>query len=289
MRHPLDGARPLKIHGHTIPMDRPVIMGILNITPDSFYDQGRHFDPMVALTAARNMLAQGARIIDVGGESTRPGSSAVTVAEEMSRVVPVVQALSEEEVLVSVDTMKSEVAAAALEAGAVLVNDVSGGRDPEMFRVVEDFGAGIVIGHMRGMPETMQNSIDFSDVIVEVERELVRAADRAVDQGIPRERIILDPGIGFGKTAQQCALLMGASGAMSRRTGCPVLVGPSNKSFIGTLTGAPLELRLPGTLASSLLAFLSGAQIFRVHDPGALTQAFAVAEAVLPSLALCSE
>ncbi|MBU1536175.1 dihydropteroate synthase [Myxococcota bacterium] len=279
---------PLRIHGHTISLSRPVIMGVLNTTPDSFYDGGKYLDPMDAVIQGMNLVTQGAHIIDVGGESTRPGSTSVSVEEELIRIVPVIHALAEEGFLVSVDTMKSLVAEGALEAGAIMVNDISGGRDPEMFRVVEDYGAGLVIGHMRGMPETMQNSIDFSDVIAEVERELMEAAGAAIAAGINRERIILDPGIGFGKTPVQCAHLLGASGKITKSTGFPVLVGPSNKSFIGSLSGAPVDQRLPGTITASILAYLSGAKIFRVHDPGALQQALAIAEAILPSFEPCS-
>ncbi|MBN2722474.1 MAG: dihydropteroate synthase [Deltaproteobacteria bacterium] len=271
----------ISVHGHTFDLSKPVIMGIINVTPDSFYDGGVNCDPERAMDAGINMIESGAHILDVGGESTRPGSAPVSVEEELQRVIPVVHLLSELGFAVSIDTMKPEVAQIALEAGAMMVNDVSGGvNSPEIYNIVEDFGAMYVAGHMRKTPKDMQQGISFTDVVSEVGDELAHIVKKAGAAGIPLKNIIVDPGIGFGKTALQSARLIGGSRDISSKTGCAVLIGPSNKSFIGKISGAELTDRLPGTISSCIMGWISGANIFRVHDVTAVKQAFLIAQEI---------
>jgi dihydropteroate synthase len=278
---------PLKVHGQTISWETPVIVGIINVTPDSFFDGGKNLNHFNAIESAENLIRQGATIIDVGGESTRPGSVSIDAKKEIERVLPVIHYLAEEGHIVSIDTMKPQVAQAALDAGASIVNDVSGGSNPEILEIVEDYGAAIVLGHMRGIPKTMQKSIDFSDVIKEVTKELGVLIETTLKVGISPENIIIDPGIGFGKTALQCSALMASAGKISCDLGFPIMVGPSNKSFIGAITGASVGNRDAGTISSSLLALLGGAQIFRVHDVAALKQAFDIAHTIIPLMEPC--
>ncbi|MBU1220889.1 dihydropteroate synthase [Myxococcota bacterium] len=278
------------IHGHTLNFLKPVIMGVINVTPDSFFDGGAYFDASRAIDAGFEMMNLGAHILDIGGESTRPGSTSVDTEEELRRVIPVIHALSDAGFPVSIDTMKSTVARIALEAGAFMVNDVSGGNfDPEIISVADDFGAGFVVGHMRGLPENMQSTINFKDVITEVAEELALTVQKCKVAGIPTSRIFVDPGIGFGKTALQSALLTGSGRIISERCGCHVLIGPSNKSFIGKISGAEVTDRLPGTISSCIMGWISGAKIFRVHDVTAVKQAFDIAEEIYPAYKLCLE
>lgn len=260
---------------------RPLLMGILNVTPDSFSDGGRFLRTEAALHRANEMAEEGADMIDVGGESTRPGAATVDVAEEISRVVPVIRALKAGLSLpVSVDTRKAEVAAAALEAGADIVNDVTALGDPNMAGVVADHGAGLVVMHMRGTPQTMQLDPRYDDVVREVAADLRAALDRAEAGGIPAERVVVDPGIGFGKTTDHNLELMARLDELLS-LGCPVLLGPSRKSFIGQLLGGiPPEERAVGTAAACVAGLLRGARIFRVHDVHMVRQALDVAEAI---------
>ena len=268
---------PWNLQGRTIDFGRPVLMAICNVTPDSFYDGGAHFDVDRALAFCHAAVGAGAVIVDVGGESTRPGASPVDPEEEIRRVLPVVLELAGEGLIVSIDTTRAAVAAAALDAGACIVNDISGGRmDPEILDVAADHGAAMVLQHMRGTPAGMQRQINFTDVVGEVARELHERVCAAVEHGVRADRILVDPGIGFGKTPLQCVQLMAAAGHFSRVCDAPVLVGPSNKSFIGHLTGADIGERLPGTIASCLLSRQAGAHVFRVHDVAAVSQAFAI-------------
>jgi len=264
---------------------RSVVMGVLNVTPDSFSDGGAVFDaahdPGAAIARGLALVAQGADVVDVGGESTRPGATPVDVDEETARVIPVVAALAGAGVTVSIDTRHTAVARAALAAGAAIVNDVGGlAPDVGMLDAVREAGAAYVIMHLRGEPRTMQDAPHFDDVVSEVAAELTAAVARARAAGIAADQLAIDPGIGFGKTfADNVAILA----ALPRLTagGLPVLVGTSRKAFLGHLTGvdAPSE-RLAGSLASAVLAARDGARILRVHDVAATVQALAVQRAV---------
>ncbi len=270
------------IRGGSVDLTTPVVMGIMNLTPDSFSDGGMLGGEGSALERARTLLSEGARILDVGGESTRPGAEPVSLDEEMARVLPVIRRLADSGLgPVSVDTRNSEVAREALGAGAQVVNDVSGlNHDSGMARVVAEGGAGLVLSHMRGTPATMRLRADYVDVAEEVVEELGQSLTFALASGVPREKIVVDPGIGFAKTGPQSMELL-RNLASLRRLECPILVGPSRKSFIGEVTGLPPADRLPGTIAACVLALGSGARIFRVHDVAPVVQALEVAEGIL--------
>jgi dihydropteroate synthase len=247
---------------------RPAVMGVVNVTPDSFSDRGRFAAPDVAVAHALAMSDAGADVIDVGGESTRPGAATVLVADEIERVVPVVAALARRRpaMIVSVDTSKPEVAAAALAAGASLVNDVTAARDPRMLAVVAGRGAGIVLMHMRGEPATMQRDTAYADVVAEVHEFLAGRAAAAAAAGIPAERTLLDPGIGFGKDAAANLRLLAALPDLAA-LGCPVVVGASRKSFIAAVTGgAGPEERLAGSLAAVAGTVRLPRAMVRAHD-----------------------
>ncbi len=257
-------------------LDRPRLMGILNVTPDSFSDGGRFLDPAAAEAQAR---AMGADLIDVGGESTRPGAAEVPEAEEIARVVPVVAALRG--LTVSVDTRKAAVAEAALQAGAALVNDVSAlTHDPGLAAVVARAGVPLVLMHAQGTPATMQDAPSYADVVCEVYAALEARIAAAGAAGIPRSRIVVDPGLGFGKTvAHNLSLLRGLSALHG--LGCAILLGASRKRFIGTLAGEPVpDRRAPGSVAAALAGVAQGVQVLRVHDVGETRQALAVAGAI---------
>lgn len=272
-----------RIRDGMIALDRPVVMGILNLTPDSFSDGGRFLDPDDALRRAREMAAEGADVIDLGGESTRPGAAEVSAGEEAARVVPVLRALREAlELPVSVDTRKAAVAREALAAGARVVNDVSGLADPGMADTVASSGAGLVLMHMRGTPATMQGMTDYGDVVEEVAAELAAALARADAAGIARERVVLDPGIGFAKTAEHNLQLIASLRRLEARLGRPVLLGASRKAFIGALLGGvPAAERDAGTVGACVAGLARGARLFRVHDVRGVRQALDVAWAVL--------
>jgi len=256
-------------------------MGILNVTPDSFSDGGRHFDPEVAVAAGILMVADGADILDVGGESTRPGSNAVPAAEEIDRVAPVIKRLAAEvEVPISIDTRKGDVARAALEAGASIVNDVSAGEhDPRILNVVRDSGAGCVLMHMRGEPNTMTELTDYDDVVAEVRGYLRRRMDVAEEAGIAIDALAIDPGLGFAKTTPQSLLLMRET-SMFLDLGRPLLVGPSRKSFIGHVLGTEVDERLEGTAAAVAYMAARGAHIVRVHDVKEMVRVVRVVDAI---------
>lgn len=260
---------------------RTWIMGVLNVTPDSFSDGGLYFDAGPAAARAQEMLAEGADIIDVGGESTRPGAAPVDEREELRRVAPVVRRLRKEtDALISVDTTKAVVAMAALDQGADIINDVSAMRfDPLMARAVAREHAALVLMHMQGTPETMQIRPRYRDVVAEVRDFLKERLEAAAESGIPAGQVIVDPGIGFGKTAEQNLALIDGLGALAR-LGRPVLVGVSRKGFLGRILDRPVGDRLEGTIAASVLAADRGAHILRVHDVGAVRRAAAVADAV---------
>jgi dihydropteroate synthase len=256
-------------------------MGILNVTPDSFSDGGLFLDAGRALARAEELVAAGAGLVDVGGESTRPGAPPVEPREEMRRVLPVIRLLRARlDVPISIDTRRAAVARAALDEGAAVVNDVSALGDPDMAAVLAESGAGLVLMHMRGTPETMQRDPRYDDVVGEVARDLAGSLRRATRAGIGVERIVLDPGIGFGKTATHNLELIARLDSLAD-LGRPVLIGPSRKAFLGEiLGGAPPEERAVATAAACVVALLRGARIFRVHDVRTVREALAVAEAI---------
>lgn len=247
------------------------LAGILNVTPDSFFDGGRHRDPV---DAGLRLIDEGADQLDIGGESTRPGSRAVSAQEELARVLPAIRALAPR-IPVSIDTQKPEVARVALAEGARIVNDVNGLRAPGMVPVVADAGAGAVIMHMRGTPETMQADTHYDDVVVEVREFLSRRIAVARQAGI--RLLWADVGIGFGKSADQCAELLRRLPQLGLDV--PLYVGASRKSFIGHLTGAPVQDRLPGSLAAAAACHAAGVDVLRVHDVAATRQFLDVLEA----------
>jgi dihydropteroate synthase len=260
---------------------RPSVMGVVNVTPDSFSDGGVNLDPRAAVASARRMLAEGAAIIDVGGESTRPGSASVTADEELRRVVPVLEEL--EGLPVSIDTSKAEVAARALELGVGLVNDVTALRgDPALAGVVAEAGAYLCLMHLRGEPRTMQDDPRYDDVVADVALFLEERLAFAVGQGIPEEAICLDPGIGFGKTVEHNFELLRRLGELTA-LGRPILVGISRKSSLGKIMGDP-DAKTGSTAASvgaAVLAYERGASIFRVHDVREHVEALTAARAVV--------
>lgn len=271
-----------RFRGGALSLDRPRVMGILNVTPDSFSDGGELPSVDAALRRAERMVQEGAALLDVGGESTRPGAAAVPENEELRRTIPVVEAIARRfPVPVSVDTRKAPVARAALEAGAAIVNDVSGlSWDPDLGAVAARAGAGLVLMHMRGSPADMRERAAYEDVVGTVVRELGEAVARARVAGVADAAIVLDPGLGFAKTAAQSLLVL-RDLARLLDPGFPVLVGPSRKSFVGeVLAGAPPAERVAGSAAACAIAFLGGARIFRTHDVRATADALAVAAAI---------
>ena len=273
--------------GRELALDRPVVLGVLNVTPDSFSDGGQFVTLDTALAHAERMLAQGADIIDVGGESTRPGGAIpVDTAAERARVAPVIRALAAEysAAVISVDTVKAEVASAALDAGATIVNDVSGLRlDPRMAHVVADFGAGLVLMHSRGVVADMATYVHarYDGVVEDVMAELEARVQDARDAGIADEAIVLDPGIGFAKRPEHSLAVLHGIDRIAA-LGFPVLVGASRKRFIGSLTGvAAASDRVFGTVGAHVAALMRGARLFRVHDVAAARQSLDVAWAVM--------
>lgn len=255
-------------------------MGILNVTPDSFSDGGRHFVLAEALAHARRMVAEGAAVIDVGGESTRPGAAPVEEPEELDRVIPVIESLVRElDVAVSVDTTKPGVMREACRAGASLINDVNALRTDGAIEAARDSGAAICLMHMQGEPRTMQAQPHYDDVVAEVAGFLRERMQVCLDAGIAADRLLLDPGIGFGKTLQHNLQLLGGLDALLalRR---PLLVGVSRKSMIGQILGNPVQERLHGSLAAAALAVWQGAIMIRAHDVRATVEAVAIAQAI---------
>ena len=275
-----DPPRQWTIRGGELALDQPVIIGILNVTPDSFSDGGHLPSVEAAIQHGAQLTAHGARLLDVGGESTRPGAAPVPVKEEIARVVPVIAGLASQGVgPISVDTRKAEVARAALDAGAAVVNDVSGLRfDPELGKVVRDAEAGVILMHMRGTPATMDDLAEYRHVAAEVAAELAEAADGAERGGIARERIVLDPGFGFAKTATHNFRLLDELATIVA-VGYPVAVGLSRKRFLGAATGRPVEDRDRATAVACALAWQRGARLFRVHDVALTREALTLASA----------
>jgi dihydropteroate synthase len=258
-------------------------MGVVNVTPDSFSDGGLFLDADVAIAHARELIGEGAEIVDVGGESTRPGAEPVSGEEELRRVLPVIEGIvaADTGAQVSIDTSKASVARACIEAGSRLVNDVSALRaDPEMASLVAESGTECCLMHMRGEPRTMQADPRYGDVVDDVRAFLEERMAHAVREGVSEERIMLDPGIGFGKTlAHNLELLRRLDEIVA--LGRPVVIGTSRKSFLGRLTGRDVGDRVPGTIATNVIAYLAGVRVFRVHDVAAVHDALAVTAATV--------
>ena len=270
-------------NGRTILLGtRTIVVGVLNITPDSFSDGGQHFDTVQATERAVAMQSEGADIIEVGGESTRPGATALSIEDEIERVAPVLKALAARlTVPIAIDTYKSEVARRAVELGAAIINDVSALRfDPAIADVAAETGAALVLMHMRGDPETMQKLPASPDIFAEIHRDLKSAVSQALSRGVGREQIVVDPGIGFGKTLENnLAILKYLDRFASLEL--PLMIGTSRKSFIGRLTGRPASERVPGTAASVAIAISRGAHLIRVHDVKEMVEVARVSDAIV--------
>ncbi len=261
---------------------RTYVMGVLNVTPDSFSDGGWHYALDSALKRAIEMQAEGADIIDIGGESTRPGSQPVSLDEELRRVIPVIEGLhSQVAIPISVDTYKAQVAESALNAGADIVNDISGLRfHPGMASVIAKAGAGVVLMHIKGTPRDMQKDPHYNDLMAEIMAYLKECKQSALDAGIESEQIVIDPGIGFGKRLQDNFQILRELSKLTRLR-CPILVGPSRKSFIGQTLGLPVEERLEGTAAAVAACVFNGANIVRVHDVKQMKRVVIIADAIV--------
>jgi len=269
----------LRCGRHTFDLARPLVMGIVNVTPDSFSDGGRYLDAARALAQARRLRDDGADLVDVGGESTRPGATPVAEADELARVIPLVETLAAEGVAVAVDTRKPAVMRAAIAAGASMINDIGALAAPGAMEAVAASDVGVCLMHMRGEPRTMQKAPAYGDVVAEVRDFLAARAQACVAAGIARERIAIDPGFGFGKTLAHNLELLHSLGTLAA-TGYPVLAGLSRKSSLGELTGRSVDDRLPASLAAALAAVARGAAIVRVHDVRETVDALAVWSAV---------
>lgn len=268
---------------HRLSRDRiPLLMGILNVTPDSFSDGGKYNTPDAAVERGLQLVEDGADVLDVGGESTRPGAESVSCTEELRRTIPVVEHLVRQvRVPISIDTTKAEVARQALGVGATIVNDISGLTfDPKMLSVCRNSAAGVCLMHIQGTPQTMQANPQYTNVVAEVCESLERLMTRCVDAGIEPERICLDPGIGFGKAAHHNIELLSAVGTMRQRLGRPLLIGHSRKKFLSKLLGRRVEELISGTVGVSIALAGQGADILRVHDVRAVRDALIAWSAV---------
>ena len=260
---------------------RPLIMGILNVTPDSFSDGGQFASLDLAITHAEQMIADGVDIIDIGGESTRPGAASVSVEEELRRVMPLVYALRDCGKPLSVDTRRPEVMREVIQAGVDMINDVEGFRAEGALRLLSESDCALCIMHMQGQPQTMQHTPHYDDVVAEVAEFLSERAAAAAQAGIDRRRLCIDPGFGFGKNLSHNLTLLRSLGDMQSAVGLPVLAGLSRKSMIGTLTGRPAEQRLAGSIGAALAAVMQGARIVRVHDVAETVDAIKVWQAAM--------
>ncbi len=270
----------LNCKGKSLDLGKPCVMGILNVTPDSFSDGGRFLHADTAIAQAMQMAEDGAAIIDVGGESTRPGASPVSVQEELDRVIPVIEALRDNlPIPVSIDTSKPEVMAAAVQAGAGLINDVNALRSKGAVEQAAKLGVPVCLMHMQGQPDSMQHAPRYDNVLGEVSAFLSERLDACIEQGIACEHILIDPGFGFGKTLEHNLELLRRLRELEK-LGCPLLVGLSRKSMLGTLTGREPEQRVAASVAAALLAVERGASIVRVHDVAETVDALKVLEAV---------
>jgi dihydropteroate synthase len=257
------------------------VMGILNITPDSFSDGGKYIDPDHAIERAKEIEREGADILDIGAESTRPYSEPISAEEELNRLVPVLEAIRDKvKIPISIDTYKWQVADKALKLGADMINDVYGLKDETMIKVIKDFGAGVVIMHMKGTPQTMQNAPYYEDLIPEIFRFLKDRAEGAILKGIECEKIMVDPGIGFGKTLEHNLSILNNLQDF-KSLGYPIVVGTSKKGFIGAITGMPVEKRMMGSLATELIAMHNGASVIRAHDVKETKELIKIFESVI--------
>jgi len=270
---------PLACLQQLLAAQRPLVMGIVNLTPDSFSDGGKHDSPEAAVAAALRMVAAGANLVDIGGESTRPGAAAVDADEELRRVVPVISALAKQGVLVSVDTSKASVMRESIKAGAVMINDVRALREPEALQAVVECQVPVCLMHMQGQPRTMQQAPDYDDVVTDVKRFLQDRLDTCIDAGLNRSLLLVDPGFGFGKTLAHNLCLLRNLQAFAT-LGCPLLVGLSRKRLFGTMLGLQVKDRLHASVAAALMAVERGARIVRVHDVRATAHAMGVFTAV---------
>jgi dihydropteroate synthase len=260
----------------SLALDRPLVMGVVNVTPDSFSDGGRFRDPAAAVSHARRLAEEGADIIDIGGESTRPGAAPVSEDEELRRILPVLERIPD--LCVSVDTRRPGVMKAALAAGASMINDIQALSEPYALEAVAATGCGVCLMHMKGQPATMQREPHYDDVVAEVKAFLREAVRKATFAGIGRDRVAVDPGFGFGKTPRHNLQLLRNLSSF-QELGVPLLAGLSRKSTVGHITGRPVEQRLAGSLAMALLALQGGAKILRVHDVGETRDVIAVWQA----------
>jgi dihydropteroate synthase len=266
---------------HELDLSAPVVMGVLNVTPDSFSDGGKYLDAQSAVDHAREMIDQGARIIDIGGESTRPGAVPVSVEEELRRTLPVIEQVSKlADVVVSIDTSKPEVMREAVSGGAGIINDIRALTDPEALKTAASTGAAVCVMHMQGQPDNMQVAPQYQNVVAEVHRYLAERIAACAQAGIARDKIIIDPGIGFGKTVQHNLELLSRLPAFNDLS-CPLLIGVSRKSMIGRLLDRPVEKRVSGGVALATAAVLAGAKIIRAHDVAETVDAVRVAYALL--------
>lgn len=273
----------MRCGAQVVSFSKPQLMGVLNITPDSFSDGGRLFDgDAVRLDAVRaqasGMVAAGAAILDIGGESSRPGADAVSSQEEQRRVLPVLEALSDLDVVLSVDTYHAETVRAAIRHGAGMINDITAGRDADVVTAVADSEVAYALMHMQGSPQTMQTAPTYTDVVAEVSGYLTERFELCQNAGIDADRLLVDPGFGFGKSLQHNLALLRNLPATRVGT-CPLLVGLSRKSMIGLITGQPVDARMPGSLAALMLAVQNGADLVRVHDLQESADALRILEA----------
>ena len=263
---------------YNLSFDKTIIMGILNVTPDSFSDGGLFFDPKAAVKHAEQMVKDGAQIIDIGGESTRPGSAQISQEEEFRRIKPVIEVLLKKaDVPISIDTCKPKVAEECLKLGAHIVNDVTGLSNKNMVNVVKKYQVPVIVMHMKGKPKTMQKNPIYKDAVAEIKKFLADKITKARKAGI--KNIIADPGIGFGKTTEHNLQILKRLHEF-KELNCPILVGPSRKTFIGNINGVPSNERLEGTLAAVAIAVMNGANIIRVHDVRECKKAVQLADAV---------
>ncbi len=269
----------LHCRNYTLKLDRTLIMGVLNVTPDSFSDGGLYLDPLKAVAHAEKMVQEGADIIDIGGESSRPGSEPISEKEELQRIQPIVEKLLEEiRVPISIDTYKPRVAKACLEMGVHMLNDINGLRNEQMIAVAKEYGVPAVIMHMQGKPKNMQANPTYLNVVEEVKTFLSQQIKKAKEAGV--KEVIIDPGIGFGKTTEHNLQLLKHLHEF-KELDCPILVGVSRKSFIGNITGLPVNERLPGSISAMTIAIMNGANIVRVHDVFECKKAAQIADAIL--------
>ena len=273
-------ARPLRCAAKTLDLSTPVVMGVLNVTPDSFSDGGRFLSPAAAIEQGLRLAAEGAALIDVGGESTRPGAAPVSVAEELARVVPVVRALSERTTaVISVDTSKPQVMQAAAAAGAGLINDVRALREPGALAAARASGCAVCLMHMQGEPGTMQQAPSYRDVLAEVQAFLGERVDACLAAGLQPDQLLIDPGFGFGKTFEHNLTLLRGLPELARAD-VPLAVGLSRKALLGKLTGRAAHERLYGSVALAVIAALHGARLIRAHDVAATVDALKVVAAL---------